>query len=86
MDQKIKAGKVLQNVMDHFQNKEFTSEQLKEVLTKELEIELNDLKFVNCSGEEFNFPDLLDFLVYKGKLLKKEDQYNLNSEFVCSCD
>lgn len=86
MDQKIKAGKVLQNVMDHFQNKEFTSEQLKEVLVKEFEIELNDLKFVNCSGAEFNFLELLNFLVSKGKLLKKEDKYNLNSEFVCSCD
>ena len=86
MNQKIKAGKVLQKVMDHFQNKEFTSGQLKEVLVKEFEMELNDTKFVNCSGAEFNFTELLDFLVSKRKLLKQEDQYHLNSEFVCSCD
>jgi len=86
MAEQIPAGKVLQKIVDHFKNEEFTLEQLKEVLTNEFRVELKEIKFVNCSGTEFNFPELLDFLVSKSKLLKKGDKYSLNSEFVCSCE
>ena len=86
MTEQIPAGKVLQNIVNAFKDKEFNIKELKESLESEFKEKINEIKFVNCSGAEFNFSKLLEFLVSKGKLLANEDMYSLNPEFVCSCD
>jgi probable metal-binding protein len=86
MDKQIAAGKVLQQITESFQNEEFTSNQLKALLDKVFNCSSNEMKFVNCSGREFNYVELLDFFVTKGKLLKKEEKkYTFNPDFVCNC-
>ena len=85
MDKIIKGGKVIQIVLNEFKEDIFSKEELIGSLEKEWSLKVDSIKFVNCSGDQFNFEELLDYFLMKGKLLKKGDKFTSNPEFVCGC-
>jgi probable metal-binding protein len=82
----IPANKVMGIVKDFFSDISFDKHKLKEKLEEEFQIKsIENISFENCHQDTFNFDDLLDFFVQRGKLTKNNDLFELNRNFKCGC-
>ena len=81
----MKAGKVLMKIKEHFSDKEFSLNDIKQLISTELEIDPNLEKFQNCHGSEFTLDQLINFFVSKGKLEQNNGNLKVVKDFKCGC-
>jgi len=72
----------LHNILELLSEKDYSKSKLLEKIEKEFG---EDVKFTNCSGLTFDFEEVLDFMIGKGKIsIDENDNVGLDSGCGCS--